>query len=126
MRKMALSIAFMVSTLLLINCSPKTKPASSDNSNKIGDVKGKSGDASFSDLPPEDKLNIVSKLPDADYSNGYTLYQAKCGTCHELHDPKSRDFGGWLKIMISMSKKAKLSDSEYKQILGYLYVNGGK
>lgn len=129
-----IALLLFVVACFALNCTPKAKPASSGTSNSSSSNSSSSSSSSskstgsskatcFDDLSAEAKIAAISNLSDGEYHNGMTIYQAKCGTCHELHEPGSRDIGGWLRVMHPMSKKAKLTDQEHKEVAGYLYNN---
>lgn len=121
-----LSILLFFVACLALNCTPKAKPASSGNSSSSSSSSSTSSSSSsgkFEDLNVDQKIAAISNLSDGQYNSGMTTYQAKCGKCHKLFEPKSRDIGGWLRILKPMSKKADLSDQEYREVAGYLYNN---
>lgn len=64
-------------------------------------------------------------LPDPD-SPGAKLYQARCGTCHPLHEPRSLTAAMWeiqvTKMRETMRRRGArpLSESEETVVLDYL------
>lgn len=109
-------------TVVLMNCSVfKKSSGSGSSSSSKSEVKQEEVD--YHHMNQEQQLAEVSRLTDQQYSNGMTMYEAKCGTCHDLPKADSRDVGAWLRIMQSMSVKATLTNDEEKQIMGYLYTN---
>lgn len=124
------SFLLFAATVILMNCSIfKKSSSSSSGSSNAGTTSSSTSSASaksdnsYHNLNQEQQLEAVSHLTDQQYSNGMTIYEAKCGKCHDLPYPDSQDVGGWLRIMRSMSEKAKLSNDEEKQVMGYLYTN---
>jgi hypothetical protein len=51
---------------------------------------------------------------------GRELYTTRCTECHDLEMLDSRSFGGWERIVGSMSRRAGLSAPEQARILDYL------
>ena len=64
-------------------------------------------------------------LPDAD-SPGAQLYQARCGTCHPLHEPRALTAAMWEiqveKMRETMRRRGvrPLTEDEQALVLGYL------
>ena len=56
-------------------------------------------------------------------ASGQTVYQAKCGGCHDLPRASEYGYSEWSNIMIKMSRKAHLSDTETDQVLAYVHSN---
>lgn len=64
-------------------------------------------------------------LPDAE-SPGAQLYQARCGTCHPLHEPRTLTAAMW-EVQVNRMRETMrrrgvrpLSDEEQGVLLGYL------
>ena len=51
---------------------------------------------------------------------GKMLYENNCAKCHDLYAPKDFNAEQWKPIMLSMQKKAKISDEEREKIYAYL------
>lgn len=51
---------------------------------------------------------------------GDRLYRSKCAACHRAYPPSSRDRATWAQVLSRMAPKAKLSEAEREQILGFL------
>jgi cytochrome c5 len=135
MKQISVFFLSVASIFFWAQCSPKVKPTTSSTSSSSSadktsptEVKKDAPAAtptatSFYDLHTEDKMAVAMNRSDAENNSGYTVYQSKCAKCHDLPNPQSKDMGGWVRIMESMSRKAKLDDEEYKNVLGYLYQN---
>lgn len=54
---------------------------------------------------------------------GKTIYEAKCGKCHDLPRPLSYTKVKWEPIMKSMAKKAKISDADRELVYNYVTMN---
>ncbi len=52
--------------------------------------------------------------------NGKNLFEARCGNCHDLPNPKAFSAQEWKPIMLSMQGKAKISDGEREEVYKYL------
>lgn len=120
-----ITLLLFVVACLALNCTPKAKPASSGSSKTSSNGTSSKSDEepAFGDMTAEQKMSVIANLSDQQYATGMSIYEAKCGKCHTLYDPKSRDAGGWLRVLHPMSKKANLSDKEHKEVAGYLYNN---
>lgn len=59
----------------------------------------------------------------AQYEEGKTVYEAKCGNCHKLKNPERGNMTQWTKWIDSMAKRAKLTDDEKIQVSNYVSVN---
>jgi cytochrome c5 len=57
------------------------------------------------------------------YLAGKTIYDAKCGRCHKLHDPERGNMTQWDKWLDRMAPKAKLTDDEKLQVRNFISVN---
>ena len=53
-------------------------------------------------------------------SEGQSLYESKCGNCHELHSPSKFKAEQWKPILMDMQNKAKITDAQREQIFEYL------
>lgn len=54
---------------------------------------------------------------------GKTIYEAKCGKCHDLPRPAAYTKDKWTPIMNSMAKKAKISDEDRELVYNYVTMN---
>lgn len=54
---------------------------------------------------------------------GKTIYDARCGKCHKLHDPERGTMEQWDKWLDKMAPKAKLTDEEKLQVRNFISVN---
>ena len=54
---------------------------------------------------------------------GQSVYNGKCGRCHDLPKPNQYDQFDWASIMVKMSRKAHLSDDETAQVLAFVNAN---
>jgi len=61
--------------------------------------------------------------PAAAIAIGQSIYNAKCGECHKLPQPAQYNQADWAHIMIKMSRKAHLSESETSQVLAFINNN---
>lgn len=66
--------------------------------------------------PANDKLAITPET----LAEGKSLYGMNCAKCHELFDPKSYSAEQWRPIVLSMQKKARISDEHREKIYAYL------
>jgi hypothetical protein len=64
------------------------------------------------------------RVPDGPISpelaEGRMLYENNCAKCHSLYNPNDFSAEKWTPIMLSMQKKAKISDEERDKIYAYL------
>ena len=56
-------------------------------------------------------------------AGGERLYRSKCAACHRAYPPSSRDRATWAQVLSKMAPRAKLSEPERDQILGFLQAN---
>lgn len=119
MNKIIYSFVAFSGILVMANCSPKTvKTATIDNTRTD---KEEVIEIAFGSKPFEEQMDIVRSMATEENINGGSkIYQFSCGKCHKLHSPDSRNIASWMKVMKSMSKKAKLSDQHYKLVSVYL------
>jgi cytochrome c5 len=70
-------------------------------------------------------MGCTQKLPDAG-SPGGQLYQARCGTCHALHEPRTLTVAMWQMQVERMRETMRrrgvtpLTEAEETLLLGYL------
>ncbi|MDB4537353.1 hypothetical protein N9230_01930 [Akkermansiaceae bacterium] len=62
------------------------------------------------------------EVPEKTLALGRGIYMAHCAQCHERVTPGAVDPEFWRGVTPHMAVKAKLSDSEEKQLLQYLMV----
>jgi hypothetical protein len=65
----------------------------------------------------------ITKLPGDASDPARQLYIVKCAKCHKFYDParySAVDWSGW---MVKMSRKAKLTPEQEKQINDYVDTN---
>ncbi|HMG81750.1 MAG TPA: cytochrome c [Ferruginibacter sp.] len=93
MKKLVLIISLI---MIIISCSHKTIPTTA----------------------------IVIPKPDSpEAMAGKEVFTAKCGTCHGLKDPADHTAQEWVPIVKEMGKKAKLNDTDKKNVLAYVQSN---
>ncbi len=51
---------------------------------------------------------------------GHKLYVIKCGKCHKFYDPARYSDAKWNAWMMKMSKKAKLTPEQEKELSTYI------
>ena len=71
-------------------------------------------------LPSEDKLPPPEIPMSPELVEGKTLFLNNCSKCHDLYSPKDFNAEQWKPIMLSMQKKAEISDEEREKIYAYL------
>lgn len=92
------------------------------------------GCASSQKLAPTqaDVDRVSSKFPGYTLealTQGKTLYEQNCGTCHKLYKPRTKSEASWQQIVPSMVKKAvkkgaKIDAAGEELILKYLITQG--
>ncbi len=95
--KTRISIISLIA-LLIFACSPKTSPTTSTNQTA--------------------KIVLTPDLIAAKMS-----YENNCAKCHELFKPKDYTAEQWKPILLSMQKKANITDQEREKIYAYLTMN---
>jgi cytochrome c5 len=66
--------------------------------------------------PVSSKLTITA----ATLAEGKSLYGMNCAKCHDLYNPKTFSAEEWTPIIMSMQKKAEISDEQREKIYAYL------
>ena len=56
-------------------------------------------------------------------AEGKSLYENNCAKCHDLYKPTDFNAEQWKPIMLSMQKKANISDEQREKIYSYLTAN---
>ncbi|MBS1534508.1 MAG: cytochrome c [Bacteroidetes bacterium] len=69
--------------------------------------------------PPKDSKGNVAPT---DLNAGKISYKNNCAKCHDLFSPKEFTREQWAPILVSMQKKAHLSDAEMAPITAYIYA----
>lgn len=64
----------------------------------------------------------VAVAKDVATDAGKAAYENHCARCHELFKPKEFTKAQWAPILVSMQKKAHLSDAEMAPITAYIYA----
>ena len=76
-------------------------------------------------IPSAQQITTSQKyFPEADstfLSQGHSMYENKCSSCHFLYRPGKYTAKEWEHILPEMKEKAKLTDEEFRQIKIYLY-----
>jgi cytochrome c5 len=54
-------------------------------------------------------------------NEGEQLYATSCKKCHKLYAPSSRTAQEWKPILVVMTGKAKLSETETSKVADYIY-----
>ena len=105
--------------------APSDKPtnSSSSSSSLVASPLVSSSAKKMNDMSMDEQLAFVGQADAPRLQAGKQLFEAKCGKCHDLYTPQSRDRESWVTIMRSMSTKARLSDPEYAQVCAYLVKN---
>ena len=62
----------------------------------------------------------VKTISAVDYASGKNLFEASCGKCHDLPNPKEYSAEKWVGIMKSMSPKAKLNEAQSTLVYNYI------
>lgn len=62
----------------------------------------------------------AADLLDAEAMAGKKVYTGKCGRCHKLQDPNKYSDSQWDDWMAKMSKKAKLTEEQSKQLTVFI------
>lgn len=127
--KKILVFSFAILTILLaIQCSPKTsKSTAGSNDNTKSNASSKPEAVE----PPKPASIPSTQLPteNADaalamkerLNEGEQLFSTSCKKCHKLYAPSSRTAQEWKPILVVMTGKAKLSDTETSKVADYIY-----
>lgn len=89
---------------MLVSC--KSKKVVTENKTKI-----------------EKTITVSSEISMADkILQGESIFQNKCGNCHDLPKVKDHTPENWKSIMLRMQKAAELSDSEREYVYNYIVM----
>ena len=71
---------------------------------------------------------VVATVPATaeEIAAGQTTFVARCQKCHKLKDPGKFTATKWESILNKMAPKAKLDDTEKKNVLAYVQANAKK
>ena len=64
-------------------------------------------------------LCLLLPLPLA-AASGQALFEARCGVCHELPDPRSMSTAMWVEQLAAMAPLADLTARQHAAVLAYL------
>jgi len=53
---------------------------------------------------------------------GFDLYQAHCGHCHEFYAPKAYSEDEWTDIMHKMARKSHLQEGQEEEVRRYIFT----
>ncbi|MBK7763026.1 MAG: hypothetical protein IPI46_06585 [Bacteroidetes bacterium] len=154
MKKIISFTLIVFSLCILVNCSPKTagKAASSESAKKsnadktaqdakvavvepikqevavIEEVKPNPipGVADIASLPNDRQMALYSDMAPMRVEMGKRICTAKCAKCHDKPEPSAKNASGWIDIMKTMGKQAKLNTDEYLMVAAYLVQNAKK
>ncbi len=64
-----------------------------------------------------DNADMLTKIE----LDGKTLYDNRCGSCHRLFKPAEFSEKDWAPILVSMQRKAKMTDEEIAMVQAYVF-----
>ena len=92
--------------VLLAQCSPKTKTATTVTS----------------PAPAKTDESVVKKQSD-DIAAGKIVFDMNCGKCHKFKMPETLTTKQWDHILPGMSRKSNLNETQSAQVHAYVYAN---
>lgn len=117
MKHILIIIGFF-SLIIWTNCSPKiSKKAETSSSQSDKNTIGTEVPAM--DTPASDAAATSLDMQNDPVQLGKQVWATSCKQCHELFQPKTRDMDQWNPILKSMSKKAKLNESQKEQLIAF-------
>jgi hypothetical protein len=69
---------------------------------------------------PVESINERPRITSETLAEGKSLYGMNCAKCHELFDANKFTAEEWTPIVLSMQKKAGISDEQREKIYAYL------
>jgi cytochrome c5 len=99
-KKLILLSALAISSVLLVQCSPKTAKST------VGTT-----------------TQAEPKYTAAQIAEGHTIYTNNCGKCHKLFQPQDKSLDKWNSILPRMIGKAKLDDQQGALVRAYVVAN---
>jgi cytochrome c5 len=91
-------------SLIVFACTSKVAPTASTNNKNVA----------------------VSEETKAAITAGHTIYTTKCSKCHDAKDVTAFDKKSWEGILEDMIPKAKLNETEAKNVTAYVMANAKK
>ena len=71
----------------------------------------------------ETTTTVSSEISMADrIAQGESIFQNKCGNCHDLPKEKDHSPENWKPIMLRMQKEAEISDKERDYVYDYIVM----
>jgi cytochrome c5 len=71
----------------------------------------------------ETTTTVSSEISMADrIAQGESIFQNKCGNCHDLPKVKDHSPENWKPIMLRMQKEAEISDNERDYVYDYIVM----
>lgn len=68
--------------------------------------------------------DVTAKATLSELQQGFSIYQNRCGNCHQLYSPDSFSSANWSGVLNSMAPRANLTTTE--KLLVLKYVTRGK
>lgn len=115
------AIVYSCASKSAVALSSQASPAVPETPSTPAVALGKSIEKVAAPTPPKDSKGNVATVT-SELSAGKTNYENNCAKCHKLFDPKDFSKAEWAPILVSMQKKAHLSDAEMAPITNYIYT----
>ena len=107
-----LFVLALLCSVIAVACHKKAVPVISDRTE-------------FPPAPRSAKQPAADNNPET-IAAGKTLYEGKCGRCHDLKDPKIYSTDRWSTILKAMAPRARLNDEQTKEVTAYVMANAKK
>jgi len=104
--------ASLVLILIIIACSRKTVATQDITTNTSTEI-----------TPAETSKSNTGTVEVSSIAAGKTIYETKCARCHGLKPISDYTSERWDRILKSMVPKAKLTETETRQVTAYVKFN---
>lgn len=109
MKRFVTALTIVTASLLMAQCTAK---------------KATSSAAAPKEMTPEEAVADVKKnFTEAQMEEGRVIFQGKCGKCHNLHEPETRNVAKWERVLPRMSKKANLEEEQAAKVRAYVLAH---
>ncbi|WP_298221733.1 cytochrome c [Flavobacterium sp.] len=116
------AVVYSCASKSAVASSSQASPAAPETPATPAVAIGKSMEKVAAPTPPKDSKGNIAAVT-SELSAGKTNYENNCAKCHKLFDPRDFSKAEWAPILVTMQKKAHLTDAEMAPITNYIYTH---